>query len=307
MPRTTACGLVGQTEWVERMQLSGTGVWSSGLRYGERGEAREAAAELEELGYTALWVPDVGGDLFDRVDELLAATSEVVIATGILNIWMHTPVETNARHRAMVTAHGPRVLFGLGISHAPLIDATTSEIYEKPLAKMRGYLDDLDSLADPLPAGSRVLAALGPKMRALAGERSAGVHPYLGTTALTRTSRDELGPDALIAPEQAAVLSTDVDHARSLARIHLARYLGLPNYARSIVRVGFDETDLADGGSDRLVDALVVHGDERAIADRVSEHRAAGADHVCVQVLTESPLDLPLDQWRRLAPVLHTS
>lgn len=287
------------------MQLSGTGLWSSGLRYGDGAEAAEAAAELEELGYTALWVPDVGGDLFERVDALLAATSRAVIATGILNIWMHSAEETSARHRSLVAEHGPRALFGLGVSHAPLIDASTSETYAQPLTKMRGYLDDLDALADPLPAGARVLAALGPKMRALAGERSAGVHPYLGTVALTRTSREELGPDPLIAPEQAAVLSTDPDHARSVARTHLARYLGLPNYAHSILRVGFDEADLADGGSDRLVDALVVHGDEQAIADRVAEHRAAGADHVCVQVLTEGLLDLPLDHWRRLAPALH--
>lgn len=294
-----------QTAAMERMQLTGTGLWSSGLRYGDRAEAADAAAELEGLGYSALWVPDVGGDLFDTVDSLLAATRQVVIATGILNIWMHEPAETSERHRAMVDAHGPRVLFGLGVSHAPLIDAATSETYRRPLAKMRGYLDDLDALADSLPAGARVLAALGPKMRALAGERSAGVHPYLGTTELTRISREELGPEPLIAPEQAAVLSTDTDHARSVARTHLSRYLGLPNYAKSILRVGFDEADLADGGSDRLVDALVVHGDEQAIASRVAEHRSAGADHVCVQVLSENPLDLPLAQWRRLAPALQ--
>lgn len=290
---------------MERMQLSGTGLWSSGLRYGDRAAAADAAAELDDLGYTALWVPDVGGDLFEVVDGLLAATRRATVATGILNIWMHQPPETTERHHALVAAHGPRVLFGLGVSHAPLIDATTSETYERPLTKMRNYLDELDALAEPMPAGSRVLAALGPKMRALAGERSAGVHPYLGTTELTRISREELGPEPLIAPEQAAVLSTDPEHARSVARAHLERYLGLPNYARSILRVGFDEADLVDGGSDRLVDALVVHGDEQAIAARVAEHRSAGADHVCVQVLSESPLDLPLEQWRRLAPALR--
>ena len=163
---------------------------------------------------------------------------------------------------------------------------------------------DLDALPDPLPVGSRVLAALGPKMRELAGNRSAGVHPYLGTPALTRISREELGPGPLVAPEQAAVLSTDVDHARRVARDHLSRYLVLPNYARSIVRVGFDEADLADGGSDRLVDTLVVHGDEAAIAGRVDEHREAGADHVCVQVLNDDPVALPREEWRRLAPAL---
>ncbi|NLD77839.1 MAG: LLM class F420-dependent oxidoreductase [Acidimicrobiales bacterium] len=286
------------------MQLTGTGLWSAGLRYGDKAEAAEAAAELEDLGYSALWVPDVGGNLFAALENLLAATRRTVIATGILNIWMHEPAETAERHRALETAHGARLLFGLGVSHAPLIDSTTAETYARPLAKMRQYLDDLDALPDPLPVGSRVLAALGPKMRELAGNRSAGVHPYLGTPALTRISREELGPGPLVAPEQAAVLSTDVDHARRVARDHLSRYLVLPNYARSIVRVGFDEADLADGGSDRLVDTLVVHGDEAAIAGRVAEHREAGADHVCVQVLSDDPVALPREEWRRLAPAL---
>lgn len=289
---------------MERMHLTGTGLWSASLRYGDKEAARDAAAELEDLGYTALWVPDVGGNLFAAIENLLAATRRTVIATGILNIWMHEPDETARRHRTLVAEHGPRLLFGLGVSHAPLIDAATSETYARPLTKMRQYLDDLDSASEPLPIGSRVLAALGPKMRELAGRRSAGVHPYLGTPALTRISRQELGPEALVAPEQAAVLSTDVDHARAVARQHLTNYLVLPNYARSIVRVGFTEADLADGGSDRLVDALVVHGDEAAIAARVAEHRQAGADHVCVQVLTNDPAALPRDEWRRLAPAL---
>lgn len=289
---------------MERIELTGTGVWSSGLRYGDRGQACEAAAELEALGYRALWVPDVGGDLFTVVDDLLAATTDIVVATGILNIWFHAAAHTTERHRAMVEAHGPRVLFGLGVSHAPLIDAATAETYQRPLARMRHYLDELDAQDPPLPVGARVLAALGPKMQALAAERTAGVHPYLGTPTLTGIARQALGPEPLVAPEQAVVLDTDVDRARTIARTHLAMYLGLPNYANSILRVGYTEADLADGGSDRLVDALVVHGDEAAVAARVAEHREAGADHVCIQVLTGDPLHLPLAEWRRLAPAL---
>lgn len=276
------------------MQLTGTGVWSSGLRYGDHVKASEAAAELEELGYSALWLPDVGGNLFRTIDTLLSATSRIVVATGILNIWLHEPSETAARYHEMTATHGDRLLVGLGASHAPLVNATTDETYERPLSRMRRYLDDLDAQDPPLPAEARVLAALGPKMQALAAERTAGVHPYLGTTALTRISREALGPDVLVAPEQAAVLDTDVDRARATARAHLTNYLTLPNYANSIRRIGFSDADLAGGGSDRLVDALVVHGDEEAIAARVDEHRAAGADHVCIQVLTGNPADLPL-------------
>jgi probable F420-dependent oxidoreductase len=293
-----------QTDPREPIELSGTGIWSAGLRYGDHAKARDAAAELEALGYRALWVPDVGGDLFRTVDDLLAATTDVVVATGILNIWFHEAAETAARHRELVEAHGPRALFGLGASHAPLINAATDETYQKPLSKMRAYLDELDAQPTPLPVEARVLAALGPKMQALAAERTAGVHPYLGTTALTEVSRRDLGPGKVVAPEQAVVLDTDPERARTIAREHLSRYLGLPNYANSIKRVGFTDGDLADGGSDRLVDALVVHGDEDAIAARVAEHRDLGADHVCIQVLTANPLDLPLDEWRRLAPAL---
>jgi probable F420-dependent oxidoreductase len=289
---------------MEPMVVQGTGVWSAGLRYGERGQARAAAAELEELGYSALWIPDVGGNLFDVVDDLLDATDRAVVATGILNLWFHEPAEAAARFHAAVAAHGPRLLVGIGVSHAPLIDAATSETYERPLTRMRRYLDDLDALPDPLPPEARVLAALGPKMQALAAERSRGVHPYLCTPELTARAREAMGPDRIVATEQAVVLDDDVDRARTTARGHLATYLGLPNYATSLLRLGFTDADLADGGSDRLVDALVVHGDEAAIAARVGEHRAAGADHVCVQVLAGSPVDLPLDEWRRLAPAL---
>lgn len=289
------------------MQLTGTGVWSAGLRYGDHAKARDAASELEALGYAAIWVPDVGGDLFRSVDGLLGATDRVVVATGILNIWLHSAEETATRHHDLVESHGPRVLFGLGASHAPLVNATTDETYQKPLTRMREYLDQLDAQDPPLPEEHRVLAALGPKMQALAAERTAGVHPYLGTTALTRVSRENLGPAKLVAPEQAVVLDTDPDRARAVARTHLDHYLSLPNYANSIKRIGFTDADLADGGSDRLVDALVVHGDESAVADRVAEHRDAGADHVCIQVLTGTPLDLPIEEWRRLAPVLTGS
>lgn len=285
-------------------RLSGTGVWSAGLRYGDRGRTAEAAAELEALGYRALWVPDVGGDVFDAVAHLLAATRDVVVATGILNLWMHEPAETAERFHALTAEHGDRFLVGIGVSHAPLVEGTGVGTYVRPLARMREYLDALDAQPHPLPEQARLLAALGPKMIALAGERAAGTHPYLCTPELTRRTREALGPSAIVAPEQAVVFETDPVRAREVARGHLAGYLGLPNYSTSLLRLGFTDDDLSHGGTDHLVDRVVIWGDEEAIADGIQEHRDAGADHVCIQVIADDPLALPLDTWRRLAPLL---
>jgi probable F420-dependent oxidoreductase len=286
-------------------RLAGTGIWSSQLRYGDPGEAASLAAELEGLGYTALWVPDVGGDLFTPLGNLLGATTTATIATGILNIWMHTPDEAAAGHAGLVAEHGPRFLCGVGISHQPFIDhVKEAGTYQKPVATMAAYLDGLDAAATPLAVEDRVIAALGPKMLELARTRSAGTHPYLVTPELTKSARVGIGPDGLVASEQGVVLETDPTTAREIARLHLKTYLGLPNYANNWRRQGFTDDDIAGGGSDRLVDALVVWGDESAIAARVQEHRAAGADHVCIQVLTADPREFPATEWRALAPAL---
>jgi probable F420-dependent oxidoreductase len=286
-------------------RLTGTGIWSSLLRYGDPAEAAERATLLEALGYTALFLPDVGGDLFTPVANALAATTTATIATGILNIWMHTPDETAAHHAALTKEHGLRFLCGLGISHRPLVDSVREAgAYQKPLATMAAYLDGLDAANPPLAQDDRIIAALGPKMLELARTRTAGTHPYLVTPELTAKARDGIGPDGLVACEQGVVLETDPDRARATARLHLRTYLGLPNYSNNWKRQGFTDDDLADGGSDRLVDALVVWGDESTIAARVQEHRDAGADHVCIQVLTDDPRAFPTEQWRALAPAL---
>lgn len=285
--------------------LSGTGIWSAQLRYGDAAAAAEHASQLEELGYSALWIPDVGGDLFGPLANLLGATSRATIATGILNIWMHTPEEAAAEHARLVAAHGPRFLCGIGISHRPLIDRVKDAgTYQKPVETMAAYLDGLDAAPTPLAVQDRVIAALGPRMLELARMRSAGTHPYLVTPELTAKARAGIGPDGLVASEQAVVLETDPSTARDIARLHLRTYLGLPNYANNWKRQGFTDDDIADGASDRLVDALVVWGDESTIAARVQEHRDAGADHVCIQVLTADPRELPGEQWRALAPAL---
>jgi probable F420-dependent oxidoreductase len=286
-------------------RLSGTGIWSGMLRYGEPGPAAEAAAELESLGYSALWIPDVGGDLFGSLANLLGATSTVTIATGILNVWMHTANDAAAAHARLTAEHGPRYLCGIGISHRPFIDMVNAPgTYTKPVDTMAAYLDGLDAAATPLAVADRMLAALGPKMLELARTRTAGTHPYLVTPELTAMARAGIGPDGLVASEVGVVLETDPAKAREIARLHLQTYLALPNYANNWKRHGFTDDDIANGGSDRLVDALIGWGDEAAIAARVQQHRDAGADHVCVQVLTSDPGALPVDEWRTLAPVL---
>lgn len=283
--------------------LTGTGIWSGGFRYGDPSAAADAAGELEELGYTALWLPDVGGDVMGAVENLLSPTRRIVVATGILNLWMHTPEETAEGHDRLTKAYGDRFLVGIGVSHAPIVDASEPGRYRRPLAAMASFLDGLDASPAPLAPSRRVLAALGPKMLELARDRAGGVHPYNVTPEHTSQARHILGSQAMVLPEQAVAVTGDATAARRLGRAHLEHYLTLPNYANNLRRLGFGDDDFAGGGSDRLVDAMVAWGDEDTIRRRVQEHKDAGADHVCIQVLGEAGL-LPLDDYRLLAPAL---
>lgn len=286
------------------MDLAGVGIWSSQLRYGDQGEAAEAAAELEDLGFTALWIPDVGGPVLDSVEHLLSATRQVVIATGILNLWMHEPAEVAARYAALTASHGERFLLGIGVSHAPLIDSKEPGLYRKPLAATRKYLDAIDATPQPVPVANRVLAALGPKMLELAATRAGGAHPYLVTPDHTRYAREQLGEGPLLLPEQTVLLTTDRDEARSVGTDWLRSYLALPNYRNNLLRTGFTEEEV-ETVSDRLFDAIIAWGDEQTVLSRVQQHLDAGADHVCVQVLTADPREFPRDQWRRLSRALR--
>ncbi len=295
--------VTGSTRMADMRDVSGTGIWSAGLRYGDPAEAAEAAAELEELGYTALWFPDVGGEVFGVVERLMAATKAATIATGILNLWMHSAQETAEAHARLTAAHGDRFLLGIGVSHAALIDAREAGRYNRPLAAMASFLDGLDTAPTPVAPSKRVLAALGPKMLELARTRTAGAHPYNVTPEHTALAREAIGPSGLVVPEQAVALTTDADLARTLGRDHLAHYLVLPNYTNNLRRLGFDDADFAAGGSDRLIDALVGWGNESAIESRVRQHRDAGANHVCIQVLSPDGL-FPRRDWRELAPAL---
>lgn len=281
------------------MTVTGTGVWNAGLRSLDHGEAAEAIAELEELGFSALWI--AGGTrsaVLDTVEAGLAATATMTIATGILSIYVEAPDVVAARHAELTRAHPGRFLLGLGVSHRRFVDA-----YEKPLPAMRRYLDGLD--AGGVPREERVLAALRPGMLKLSAERTLGAHPYLVTPEHTARAREILGPGPLLAPEQTVVLETDPARARELARAHLAIYLPLENYRNSWRELGLTEDDWAGHGSDRLVDTLVPWGDEEACRRAVEAHREAGADHVCVQVAAGHREAVPRELWRRLAPALN--
>ncbi|MBX6721979.1 MAG: LLM class F420-dependent oxidoreductase [Dactylosporangium sp.] len=278
------------------------GVWTSS-RLLDGPAAVQAAAQLEELGYGALWIGSSAGDL-RLVSDLLAATSRMVVATGIVNVWFDPAGPTAAAYARVARAHPDRLLLGIGAGHKSSVESVTGQRYERPYQKLVSYLDELDAADPPVPVDHRVLAALGPRVLRLARDRTAGAHPYLVTPEHTRRAREILGPGALLAPEQKVILETDPDRARRTARKVLAGYLALPNYTRNLLRLGFTEDDLTGGGSDRLVDALVAWGDTGAVVARVAEHHQAGADHVCIQALTETP-GFPVTTLEVLAQALR--
>jgi len=286
------------------VDIGSVGVWSRELRFhGDRAEALDAAAELEELGFGAIFIPDVGGDVLGAVAELLAATRAIPLATGILNIWMHPAAEVAAGVAAIEHLHAGRFLLGLGASHAAVVDAGGAARYARPLSTMRDYLDALDGQPEPPSPVRRMLAALGPRMLELARERSAGAHPYLVTAEHTAHARAILGSEALLAPELSVLLDADAERAFERAREFVSHYLELPNYSRNLARLGFEPADVEPPGSERLVRALVAFGDEEAIAEAVAAHHGAGADHVALHVIGAGET-LPREQWRRLAAAL---
>jgi probable F420-dependent oxidoreductase len=293
---------------LETPDIGPIGLWnSSGLWNAAGDELAEAAAELDALGYGALWLGSSAGTLQPH-ESLLQATTRLVVVTGIINVWTDPPALVAESYRRANGNYPDRILIGLGSSHAPFVQ---TEEYRQPLTRLRRYLDELDTV-DPavnatVPPSRRVLAALGPKTLTLAAQRSAGAHPYLTTPEHTAEAREILGPSVLLAPEQKVILESDPATARAIARRTLSQYLALPNYTNSFLRLGFSPDDFEHGGSDRLIDGLIAWGDTDAVIKRVSEHHAAGADHVCLQVLTASDRHtgrLPRQEWRVLAEAL---
>jgi probable F420-dependent oxidoreductase len=294
------------------MELGPIGIWTAQLDYQPAAKAREAAAELEQLGFGAIWFPEsTGREALTNAALLLSATSRIVIATGIANIYARDPVTVAAGQQTLAEAYPRRFLLGLGVSHIPLVEQVRGHSYGKPVASMRAYLDGMDRApyraVPPSVSPIRVLAALGPQMLQLAAERAGGAHPYFVPPEHTARAREILGSDRLLAVEQAVVLETDAAKAREIARAHTSRYLALPNYVNNLRRLGFGDADVVDAGSDRLVDAIVAWGDMTAVINRVRAHQSAGADHVCVQVLPRDPQALPIPQWREVASALLRS
>ncbi len=290
------------------MDLGRVGLWTFTLDALAPAAAQEVAAELDELGYGALWFGEAyGREAMTHAGLLLAGTRRMAIATGIASIYARDAMATNAASRTLAALHPGRFVLGLGVSHAPLVERFRGQAYGKPLSAMRAYLDALDGAtyvggggAEPPPP--RVLAALGPKMLDLARERAAGAHPYLVTPEHTRAARERLGPDAVLAVMHAVALTEDEDDFRRRAHDFLNAYTGLPNYRGNWVRQGFDESDFVRGGSNRLKDAMVGWGDEERALRPVREHLEAGASHVCIQVLGPEVGAPPREDWRRLAP-----
>ncbi|MFD5741713.1 LLM class F420-dependent oxidoreductase [Streptomyces massasporeus] len=275
------------------------GIWSVGLRSEDpdrRAELAEAAAELEELGYGAVWLG--GNSSAANAAPLIEATSNLTVGTSIQSIWQHEPDAAATAFADLESAHPGRFLLGLGVSHAKRV-----EQYARPYSALVEHLDGLDAAG--VPAERRLLAALGPKSLRLARDRAAGSIPYLVTPEHTAHAREILGEAPLLAPELGVVPETDPDRARALAREFLELYLPLPNYTSNFLRHGFTEDDLTDGGSDRLVDALFAWGDDAAIRTKIDAFFEAGADHVALQVVSDEPRDaLPRKAWRDLAALL---
>jgi probable F420-dependent oxidoreductase len=273
------------------MQLSKLGIWTTYHHIGEQ-NAGEAARLVEQLGYGTFWLG--GSPRLSSVRPLLQATERLVVGTGIVNVWQHEPAELAREHAELTSDFPDRLLLGIGIGHPE----ATSE-YERPLSTMRSFLDGLDAAQPSVPRDELCLAALGPKMLQLSGERSRGAIPYLTPVEHTRFARELLGERALIAPELACVLDTDSERARATARAYAKTYLGLRNYTSNLLRFDFSEQDIADGGSDRLIDAVVPQGTAREIAAVVQAHLDAGADHVCLQPVGVE--GIPREEWSDLA------
>jgi probable F420-dependent oxidoreductase len=271
-------------------------------------DLRRAVAEVEEMGFGAIWIGEsLSREVFAASAIVLAATKQIKVATGIANIWARDPTAMMNGGRALAEAWPNRFVLGIGVSHAGLVNDRGHQ-YERPLTAMRAYLDQMEQAPyrapAPNPPAPIVLAALGPKMMQLAGERTAGAHPYFVPVEHTREARGILGPDRLLAPEHAVVFARTRETARPTGDIYMRTYLRLPNYRQNLVRLGWSDDDLTPPGSDRLFDAMVAWGDDQEIARKLRRHLEAGADQVAVSVLTPTPDRAPTAELRRLAPLL---
>jgi probable F420-dependent oxidoreductase len=295
------------------MPLGRVGLWTRQLDSQPAAAAIDAVAGIEALGYPTLWIPEaIEREVLSHATMLLGATSELVVATGIARVHARAPQATALAQLLLAERYPGRFLLGLGVSHQFVVERVLGQAYGKPLEVMRAYLDAMDvTLQAPHPAPPavpppRVLAALGPHMLELAGTRADGAHTYLAPVEHTAWARAALGPHPLLAPSVKVFLGADASVARDVARRSVGPALRSQAYRANIVRVGWSENDLAGPLSDRLVDALVAWGDVEAITASVRGHLDAGADHVCVEVLTGDDTTIPMAAWQELAPALLT-
>jgi probable F420-dependent oxidoreductase len=292
------------------MDLGRVGIWTGAFDAMSSRDAAGLAGLIEELGFRTLWIPEtVGRDPFVNSALLLERTSTLQLATGIANIYARDAVTTANTQRTLEEAFPGRFMLGLGVSHAHLVDRVRNHDYSKPYSYMSRYLDDMDAaifraVGPAERPAATVLAALGPKMLELAATKANGAHPYFVPVEHTAKAREIMGPDATLAPEQMVVIDPDPTSARATARANMAVYLRAPNYVNNLKRFGYTDDDVADGGSDRLVDAIVAWGDVSVAADRVRAHHDAGADHVAVQLLAGGVIVPPEEQLRELAAAL---
>jgi probable F420-dependent oxidoreductase len=290
------------------MKIGRVGIWSMTLEAQPLSAARDAVAELDELGFPALWIPEaLGKEAMSHAALLLAATRRMVVATGVANLWARDAVAMVNAQRTLTEGFPERFLLGVGVSHARTV-TQRGHTPVSPVQATRDYLQAMDSAryfgAAPATPLRRILAALGPRMLDLAAEMTDGAHTYTVPVEHTAQARRRLGPGPLLVPEQKVVLVSDAREARRIGRATIGRLLRLPNYAGNLRRCGFADDDLAGDGSDRLIDALVAWGGVEDIRRRVTEHLDAGADHVALQVLTADAGALPLREWRELTPLL---
>jgi probable F420-dependent oxidoreductase len=296
---------------VMTMDIGRYGIWTNTLDSHSSARGRESAQLVESLGFSTLWLPEgTGRDPFVTSTLLLGATTKLIVATGIANVYARDAMTMKACQLSLHEAFPHRFLLGLGVSSPVLVEKVRGHDYGKPYSYMANYLQAMDSAlfnaAGPKDDPGRVLAALGPKMLALSARSAAGAHPYLTDASHTGEARRIMGPDALLAPEQMVVLETEPEAARAIARPAVGFYLRAPGYLANLRRMGFDDGDWADprNASDRLVDAIVAWGDTATIAGRINDHLDAGANHVCIQVL-RADRDIPTGEWRQLAAVLR--
>jgi len=287
------------------INLGRVGLWTADFDLQPMAKAQEAIAQVEAMGFGTVWVPEaVLREPFASTSLLLSATKKMILATGIASIHARTAQTMQAGWKTVTEAFPDRFLLGMGVSHAPMVTGVHKGNYDKPYSTMVEYLDAMDAgiYFSPAPstAPQRVLAALGPKMLKLAADRCGGAHPYFIPVEHTAMARSVMGADALLAPEQAVVFETDPTKARAIARQHMNTYTRLPNYVNNLVRLGFDADDVAKQ-EDHVVDAIVAWGTTEQITSRITAHLDSGANHVCVQVLTDAPGTLPMKQWQELA------